>query len=80
VGGDKWRLSFACLATLSVDSCVGLPCLYETGPGGTGWRLGRGHEGGGGLNRDTATWRLGGLQDGIRCVPGGAHSKKHTLL
>jgi hypothetical protein len=30
VGGDKWRLSYACLATRSVDSCVGLPRLYET--------------------------------------------------
>jgi hypothetical protein len=30
---------------------------------------------------ETASWRLGeGLQDGIRCVPRGAHSKKHTLL
>jgi hypothetical protein len=30
VGGDKWRLSFACLSTRSVDSCVSLPRLYET--------------------------------------------------
>jgi hypothetical protein len=30
VGGDKWRLSFACLATRSEDSCVGLNRLYET--------------------------------------------------
>jgi hypothetical protein len=61
---DKWRLSFACLASRSEDSCVGLPRLYEIGPGGTGW------------NRETASWRLGeGLQDVILCVPGGAHSK-----
>jgi hypothetical protein len=42
VGGDKWRLSLACLATRSEDSCVGLPRLWECGPGGTGWRLGKG--------------------------------------
>jgi hypothetical protein len=30
MGGDKWRLSLACLATRSDDSCVGLPRLYET--------------------------------------------------
>jgi hypothetical protein len=79
VGGDKWRLSLACLSARSEDSCLCLPRLYDTGPGGTGWRLGRGH--GGGLNRETSNWRLGeGLQDAILCVPGGAHSKNHTLL
>jgi hypothetical protein len=40
VGGDKWMLSFACLATRSVDSCADLPRLYETvvqeGQGGGG--------------------------------------------
>jgi hypothetical protein len=40
VGGDKWKLSLACLATRSVDSCVGLPRLDESvvqaGQGG-GW-------------------------------------------
>jgi hypothetical protein len=30
VGGDKWRLSFACLATRSVYSCIDLHRLYET--------------------------------------------------
>jgi hypothetical protein len=51
VGGDKWGLlSFACLATRSVDSFVGLPRLYETvvqeGQGG-GWEgdMGRGWAG-----------------------------------
>jgi hypothetical protein len=53
--------------------------IRDCDPGVTGWRLGRGH--GGGLGRETTSWRLGeGLQDGIRCVPGGAHLKKHTLL
>jgi hypothetical protein len=30
LGGDKWRLSLACLPTRSEDFCVGLPRLYET--------------------------------------------------
>jgi hypothetical protein len=46
VGGDKWRLSLACVATRLVDPCIGLPRLYETGPEGTGWWLGRRHIGG----------------------------------
>jgi hypothetical protein len=31
-----------------------------------------------GAEQETACWRLGGLQDGILCVPGGLHCCKST--
>jgi hypothetical protein len=58
-----------------VDSCVGLPRLYETvvqeGQGG-GWE--------GVMVVGWAGRLSAGGWDGIRCVLGGAHLKKHTLL
>jgi hypothetical protein len=66
VGGDKWAISFTCLATRSVDSCIDLPRLYETE-----FQEGRVEVGKGTRERveqgDCQLDVARRLQDGIRC-------------
>jgi hypothetical protein len=42
VGGDKWRLSFSCLATWSVDSCLVYTRLWSRRGQGGCWEGGQG--------------------------------------